>query len=188
MTEVEKLDKLLTVNPDNEAFFLFDKWGLPIKKQGIEQPESIEQERLKQQQWSQNTLNLHLTGDPFFTYDPTPSIQCGRVIGRKFAENLVIQNQNPQVIQPEPETDIQIPPSPNSSNPITTPPSSVSTSSRSTPGSTPTGSPRNQGFKEDLWDLHSDSTQDSNSSKPSTSSIRQKNTALEASHNISSQK
>jgi hypothetical protein len=25
-------------------FFLFDKWGLPIKKQGIEQPESIKKE------------------------------------------------------------------------------------------------------------------------------------------------
>jgi hypothetical protein len=49
---------------------LFDKWGLPIKKKGIEQPESMEQERLNQQLWSQNTLNLHFTGDPFFTSKP----------------------------------------------------------------------------------------------------------------------
>jgi hypothetical protein len=26
--------------------FLFDKWGLPIKKQGTEQPASIEQDHL----------------------------------------------------------------------------------------------------------------------------------------------
>jgi hypothetical protein len=32
------------------------------------------------------------------------------------------------------------------------------------------GSPSNQGFKEDLWNLHSDSTQDSHLSQPSTSS------------------
>jgi hypothetical protein len=51
-----------------------------------------------------------------------------------------------------------------------TTPSTVSTFSRSTPGSTPTGSPTNQGFKEDLWDLHSDSTQDSTWSQQSTSS------------------
>jgi hypothetical protein len=59
---------------------------------------------------------LYLTGDPFFTYQPTPSIQCGRVIERKFAENLVIQNQYLPVIQPDPEPEIQLPPSPISSN------------------------------------------------------------------------
>jgi hypothetical protein len=79
---------------------------LLIKRQGKEQPASIEQERLKRQQWSQDTLNLYLTGDSFCTYNPTPSFQCGRVIGRKFAENLVIQNQNLLVIQPEPEPEI----------------------------------------------------------------------------------
>ena len=61
--------------------------GFANKKQGIEQPASIEQEGLQRQQESQNTLNLYLIGDPFFTYDPTPSIQCGRVIGRKFGNS-----------------------------------------------------------------------------------------------------
>jgi hypothetical protein len=118
---------------------------------------------------------LYLTGDPFFTYDPTPSIQCGQVIGRKVSEALVHKNQqNQEIIQPDPVPEIQLSPSPISSNPITTPPSSVSTSSRSTPYSTPLSSPTTQGFKEDFWDLHSDTTQDSNYSQPSTFSGKPK--------------
>jgi hypothetical protein len=126
---------------------LFDKWGLPIKKKGIEQPESIEQECLKPQHWSQNTLNLYFPVDPFFTYDPTPSIQCCQVNGLRISEALVHHNQ--EVIQPDPVPEKHLPPSPISSNPITNP-----LSSRSTPYLTPLGSPTTQGFKEDLWDLH----------------------------------
>jgi hypothetical protein len=69
-------------------------------------------------------------------------------LGRKFAKNLVIQNQNLSLIQPDPEQEVQLPASPTSSNPITTPPSLVSTLSKSMPRSIPTGSPTNKGFKE----------------------------------------
>jgi hypothetical protein len=55
---------VFSVNSNNSSHCSFDKWDLPLKTKGIEQPESIEKERSKRQQWSQNNLNLSLTGDP----------------------------------------------------------------------------------------------------------------------------
>jgi hypothetical protein len=55
-------DKLFLINSKIEAHFLFEKWGLPIKKE-IEQRESIKKKCLKQQQQSQNTFNLFLTDE-----------------------------------------------------------------------------------------------------------------------------
>jgi hypothetical protein len=95
---------LFTINPNNTTVFLIDKWGLPIEKQGIEQPESIKLECSKRQQWSHYTLNLYLTGDPFFMYGPTHSVQCGMAIGRKFKENLLILD--PPINQPQQEAEI----------------------------------------------------------------------------------
>ena len=42
--EAEKWNNLFSINPNDEAHFLFDQWGLPIKKEGIEQPASVESE------------------------------------------------------------------------------------------------------------------------------------------------
>jgi hypothetical protein len=41
MTEVEQWDKLFFINPNNEAYFLLEKGGLPIKRDNIDQSESI---------------------------------------------------------------------------------------------------------------------------------------------------
>jgi hypothetical protein len=44
MTGIEKWEKLFPVNQNDQAHFLFDKYGLPIKIKDIEQPVSIQNE------------------------------------------------------------------------------------------------------------------------------------------------
>ncbi len=69
-----------------------------------------------------------------------------------------------------------------SSNLITTPHSYVSTSSRSTPGTSLQGSLVRHGLEEDLWNLQTDSSQDSLFSHPSTH--KNFNPAITASKNL----
>jgi hypothetical protein len=106
MSEGEKWNNLFVINPNSQAHFQFDKWGLPIKREGIEQPASVESERMKRKQWSQETLNRFLCGDPFITFDPTHKVLCGTVIGRANLPPAPTRHQQ-QLLEAQPQYQIE---------------------------------------------------------------------------------
>jgi hypothetical protein len=59
-SEEEKWNNWFIINPNSQAHCQFDKWGLPIKREGIEQPTSVQSERLKGKQPSQQPINRFL--------------------------------------------------------------------------------------------------------------------------------
>ena len=141
-SEADKWNNLFSINPNDEAHFLFDKWGLPIKKKGIEQPTTVEAERTKRQQWCQQELNLFLSGDPFYTFDPTPKVLCGALVTRAIFNPIAAQAQPiPEAPQdPEPEFEFQypvLPPTPPSTEATTESATSRSHSSLSLPSLQP---------------------------------------------------
>jgi hypothetical protein len=177
MSEDEKWNNLFIINPSSRDHFQFDKWGLPIKREETEQLASVESEHLKRKQWSQQTLNQFLCGDPFITFNPTPKVLCGKVIVRA---NLPTPNHHQQQ-QPKPQPHHQVEEEAAAPNPLEYPTSTQATTSGassrmqsvSLPSSPTTDSAlwsdKYQGFEQDLWDLTHNNTQTTteNTSSPS---------------------
>jgi hypothetical protein len=84
MTEIEKWEKLFTINPYVQAHFLFDKWEVPIKIKDIKHQHQSKQK--VQGVISRYLEFVLLTGDPLFTYDLTLSVQCVKVRGFFFGK------------------------------------------------------------------------------------------------------
>ena len=78
-SEDEKWNKLFEIKQNDATPLHFDKCGLPIKRVGVPQPTSIESERSRRQLLTQSELNILLTGNSQFNYQPIPTINCGAV-------------------------------------------------------------------------------------------------------------
>jgi hypothetical protein len=114
-----------------------------------------------------------LCGDPIITFDPTPKILCGTVIGRANIPQEQIHHQHQQLVeQPQQQIGEEVPvPDPLEYPGLLTPPSTEATtseaSSRTQSVSLPLSptpnlaswSDNRQGFEQDLWDPEYDTFQ-----------------------------
>ena len=91
----ENCDKRLEIKLNDPTPLCFDKWGLPLKRMGVPQPASFESERSRKQEWSQQDLNIFLTGNSLFTYYSVPTVICGSALGLQLFVNIQLSKPVP---------------------------------------------------------------------------------------------